>query len=468
VNHPFDMLEKQPRWLLFAEAILLVFVIGIIDFRTGYELSMYVFYSVPILLVVWFAGRNGGLWISIFSALVWSTADIVGRSYEVNLERLWNMTVQLTFFIFIVLGGAALKGQRDESRARVELLERFHALAQVSPVGIFRAGLSGGLVYVNERWRQMAGLPGDLRLPMMWTDAFHPDDRARVSAEWAKAVTTRGQCEFEARFQHPDGKTIWVLGRVAPEGDGQGGTSGYVGAVTDMTELRRLEREILEISEREQERIGQDLHDDLGQQLVAIQYSAAALKKELQVSAPPTAAAVGAIVDLLKAVIIQARQMARRIFPVHLDQAGLMTALQELAANSSRLSEIDCRFVCPVPIFLEESTPGTHLFRIAQEALSNAVRHAGAKVVTIGLSAEAHQIMLTVQDDGRGLPANAMESGGMGLHIMHYRSRMIGATLRLEPNPAGGTVVRCVLPQRGSKLRELIEAGAPTISVYER
>jgi PAS domain S-box-containing protein len=338
------------------------------------------------------------------------------------------------------------------------LLERFHALAQVSPVGIFRASLAGGLVYVNERWRRIAGLEDKAALPEVWTEAFHPDDRARIAADWARAVATRGQCEFEARFQHANGRTIWVLGRAAPEGDGEGGVIGYVGAVTDMTELRRLEREILEISEREQERIGQDLHDDLGQQLVAVQYSASALKKELQSTAPAAATSAGAIVDLLKGLIVQARQMARQIFPVNLDQAGLMTALQELAASSTRLYAIDCRFECPTPILLEDSAAGTHLFRIAQEALNNAVRHGQPTQVTISLNAEGHQISLTVVDDGSGLPPDAMESSGMGLHIMHYRSRMIGATLRVERAPTRGTIVRCTLPQRGGRLRELIES----------
>ncbi len=464
-SNPFDILGKQPRWLLISEALILVVLIGLVDFQTGYEVSLYVFYSIPILLVVWYAGRNAGLWISVFSALTWSTADIIGRSYELDVQRFWNMTVQLTFFIFIVLGGAALKGQRDQSRARVELLERFHTLAQISPVGIFRAGLNGGLLYVNDRWRRIAGRDEAEPLPQHWTAALHPDDRGRVEAEWLRALGERESCEFEARFQHANGRTIWVLGQVAPESDGLGGIAGYVGAITDMTELRRLEREVLEISEREQQRIGQDLHDDLCQQLVAIQYSAASLKRKL--GSDEKGATASEIVDLLKDAVVRTRQMARRIFPVNLDQAGLMSALQELAVNSSRFFDLECRFECPQPILLEDNATGAHLFRIAQEALSNAVRHGSATEITITLVTENDQLTLAIRDNGVGLCPAAMDTSGMGLHIMHYRSRMIGAALRVERHPEGGTLVHCTLPQRGGRLRRLIEAAEPLLSSRE-
>lgn len=456
---PFDVLRKQPRWLLVVQAYLLVLLIGVVDYWTGYEVSVYVFYSIPILLVVWFAGRNAGLWISVVSALVWSAADIVGRSYEVDFERFWNMSVQLTFFIFIVLGGAALKAQRERSQARIEWLERFHTLAKISPVGIFRADLGGSLIYVNDRWRKISGFNDGAPLPMRWSGGLHADDRERVDAEWRRAVENQHPCEFEARFAHADGRTVWVLGQVAPERDAEGEVKSYVGAVTDMTELRRLEREVLEISEREQQRIGQDLHDDICQQLVAVQYAATTLRRGLQPVDAANSAMAAEIVNLLKAATTTARQMARRIFPVNLDQEGLMTALQELAENSSRYFGISCRFDCPHPILLEDNAVGAHLFRIAQEALSNAIRHGESKEVVISLTSEAHLLTLAIRDDGVGLTPVPVESTGMGLHIMRYRSRMIGASISIANHAEGGAIVRCTLPQRGGQLRALAESG---------
>jgi PAS domain S-box-containing protein len=461
-----EYLRKQPEFLLLTEAALLVIGIGYLDFKTGYGVSLYVFYSIPILLVVWFMGRNAGLCISVFSAVVWSVADLIGRSYDFRPERFWNMTVQLTFFVFIVIGGAALKGQRDESRARVVLLERFHTLAQILPVGVFRISLDGAILYANERWRKIVGIDMTASLPAQWTSAFHPDDRERLVDEWARTVREQRLCGFEARFKHPGGRTVWALGQVAPEPDGSGGIAGYVGAVTDMTELRRLEREVLEISEREQQRIGQDLHDDLCQQLVAIQFSAATAKNAAAAFDSKAEASCGEIVEMLKSAVVNARQMARRIFPVHLDQAGLMSALGELAESSSRFFCITCRFECPDRISVEDHTIGTHLYRIAQEALSNAIRHGHATEVIISLATANHRLTLAIADNGVGLAIAPDESTGMGLHIMHYRARMIGATFHAERNPAGGTMIRCVLPQHGRQLRQLVASATPDSSSH--
>ncbi|HEV7403152.1 MAG TPA: PAS domain S-box protein [Chthoniobacteraceae bacterium] len=461
-----DRLQKQPRALIFIEAMLLVGLVGYVDFVTGYEVNVYLFYSIPILAAVWLLGRNAGLWISIFSAAVWSIADVVSRGSELTGEHFWNISVQLFFFLFIVLSGAALKGQRDESRARVALLERFRTLAQISPVGIFRVSTAGSLVYVNQRWRQIAGLEESDGLPPRWTDPFHADDRDRVAAEWARATAGNKTCDFEARFRHADGRTVWVLGQVAPEREAAGGVAGYVGAITDMTELRRLEREVLEISDRERARLGQELHDDLCQTLVAIQYSATAMTRELTTVAPGLLARSGELVEMLKSAVVDARQMARRIFPVNLDQASLMSALLELTERSSRYFGIVCRFDCPVPVLIEENSTGSHLFRIAQEALSNAVRHGHATGITISLVAEPPYLTLTVLDNGVGLQPSAGEPAGIGMHIMKYRAQMIGATLAIEPRPEGGTLVRCILRQGGSRLRSLVDASNHHHSVH--
>jgi two-component system CheB/CheR fusion protein len=128
-----------------------------------------------------------------------------------------------------------------------------------------------------------------------------------------------------------------------------------------------------------------------------------------------------------------------------------------MAEKSSRLFGIQCRLDCPSPVLLEDLTTGAHLLRIAQEALNNAVRHGHATEVTITLESEPHQLTLSVQDNGIGLPPVPADSDGMGIHIMHYRSRMIGATLQIDSMPGNGTTVRCTLRQCGKHLRELVE-----------
>ena len=170
---------------------------------------------------------------------------------------------------------------------------------------------------------------------------------------------------------------------------------------------------------------------------------------------PTLEASCSEIVELLKNAVVNTRQMARRIFPVHLDKAGLTSALSELTESSTRFFGIACVFECPDPVSVEDHAIGAHLFRIAQEALSNAIRHGKATEIGISLTSTSHRLTLAISDNGVGLTVTPEESTGMGLHIMHYRARMIGATLQAGRLGDRGTIVRCVLPQRGKQLREL-------------
>jgi signal transduction histidine kinase len=135
-----------------------------------------------------------------------------------------------------------------------------------------------------------------------------------------------------------------------------------------------------------------------------------------------------------------------------------MSALSELTESSARFFGITCTFECPEQVLVEDHAIGAHLFRIAQEALSNAIRHGEATGITISLTSTHHRLTLAIIDDGVGLSVTPEESTGMGLHIMNYRARMIGATLQAERHAARGTIVRCILPQRGKQLRELVGA----------
>lgn len=434
-------------WLIVTEGQLLVALAGLLDYFAGYDLTVFVIYAIPILFVCWFANQKAGVATAIACALVWATADaLTGHETKSASLVLGNACLQIGFFVFVVLCSAALKAQLDRSLAQVAELKRFHILAEIAPVGIFRAGRDGGCLYVNHRWCNTAGLSPESALSQRWTEALHPDDRERVEAQWAAALREDRAHQFQARFCHPDGKIVWALGHVAAEHDGKGAISGYVGAFADMTHHRELEAQVLQISEREQQRIGQDLHDDLCQFLAAIQYAASSLRSDLRRRTLPEANEAGEIADLLKDAIMRTRGMARRIFPVQLEQIGLISALHELAASMSRLCGIHCTFEYEPPLFVNNSAVATHLYRIAQEALNNAIKHGHAKKVVIMLESRHPWLTLTVTDDGCGI---ALQDGqhrcGMGLRIMEYRSNMIGGSIKIAPAPHGGTEVRCTL-----------------------
>lgn len=219
----------------------------------------------------------------------------------------------------------------------------------------------------------------------------------------------------------------------------------YTGIIRDITERRRLEQEILEISEQERRRIGQDLHDGLGQMLTGIGLISKALERRLRAADEPEADSAAEVAELIKEADQQARGLARGLVPVELDANGLSTALQRLAANAERLFSIVCTFE-PVGISqLNDNTTATHLYRIAQEAVSNAVKHGRATRVTIALASGDDRVRLRIQDNGVGFPDVPGETQGMGVRIMHYRARIIGGTLDIRDDPAGGTVITCTV-----------------------
>lgn len=209
---------------------------------------------------------------------------------------------------------------------------------------------------------------------------------------------------------------------------------------------KRLEREILEISEREQERIGRDLHDDLGQQLAALSIMTTLLLRSLSSRSAPETAAVSNISDLLKKTVAMTRSLARGLHPVAQEPGGLMSALHDLAARVSDLFRLDCQFECAAPVFVDDITTATHLYRIAQEAVTNGVKHGRAKHVGIRLSSDVETLVLTVKNDGACLAPLDPKRHGMGLRIMHYRADTIGARVSIEKLESGGTCVTCILP----------------------
>jgi len=207
----------------------------------------------------------------------------------------------------------------------------------------------------------------------------------------------------------------------------------------------RLEKELLEATEREQRRIGHDLHDSLGQHLTATALAGKVLAKKLTEKALPEAAAANRVVALVEESIELTSKFARSLHPIELQANGLADALHNLAANISMAFNVVCRFERSGSVVLAGHDAEIHLYRIAQEATSNAIRHGRARNVIITLDAVGEKTMLTVTDDGAGLPADARTKKGMGLRIMEYRAGMVGATFDIQNLPAGGTRAVCVL-----------------------
>lgn len=221
----------------------------------------------------------------------------------------------------------------------------------------------------------------------------------------------------------------------------------FTGIVRDISERRRLEQEILSISEQERRRIGQDLHDGLGQMLTGTGLLHKNLADRLGREDHPMAEEAAEITDLIRDADQYARDLARGLTPVDLEASGLSEALRRLADNAQRLFDVNCVFEETGTTLVHNSQAATHLYRITQEAVNNAVRHGEAERIRIILAGGSDQVRLRVHDNGSGFDQSDTENGGMGLRIMKYRARIIGGSFDVSSTIGTGTTVTCTLPR---------------------
>jgi len=212
----------------------------------------------------------------------------------------------------------------------------------------------------------------------------------------------------------------------------------------EIEERKRLEKEILEISERERRRFGQELHDSLGQQLAGVSFLTKVVEKKLAARSAEETPNVAEITKLVKQAIDQARNLARGMHPVGLEEGGLMTSLQELAGRMQKLFHVHCTFKHDKSIEVADPSMAVHLYRITQEAITNAIKHGKTKNIQVELARQGDESVLTVKNDGLDFPADFEARGpGMGLQIMDHRADIIGATLDIHKAAGGGTIMTC-------------------------
>ncbi|HEX3626910.1 MAG TPA: PAS domain S-box protein [Verrucomicrobiae bacterium] len=304
------------------------------------------------------------------------------------------------------------------------------------------------------------------------------------------AATGKPQPVEEIDFELPDGRMFTLLGSATPLFDERKKVRGVVAAFSDITarkkiednlrrseeileqkvrertsqllqantKLRReankrrmLQHQVMDISEREQRRIGQDIHDGLGQQLTGIGMLADALLDKLKSKKLDEAEDARRITLLFQQARSQTRRLAHGLQPVMPDPDGLMIALKELAESVNNLG-VECRFQCPVPIHLHDNLKASHLFRIAQEAVGNALRHAQCQKLKLSLTTVNGSLRLEIRNDGRKfLIRSRKKSRGMGLQFMKFRTEAMGGSLLIHPLAPGGALIACTVPVMGKR-----------------
>ena len=375
-----------------------------------------------------------------------------------------------------------LERMRAEEALRVSE-ERLRAIVEQAVVGIARCDLKGKIIFINDAFCKMLGYrPSELigkKIPAL----THPGDLSRNMRLFANLVATAKPFEIEKRYIRKDGCILWASVSVSPMRDATGKTDSAVAVAIDISDSRRsraaleeaknlletrvrertgelvaaneelqneialrkrLEGEILSISDREQRRLGQDLHDSLCQHLTAIAFMARAISERIRLGKRAEPKELDKICDLINAGVTEARTIARGLHPVEMDPAGLHTALHSLLSRQSQLPyRLDMDEEPPI----SDPTVALHLYRIAREAVINANKHASAREIIVRMRSSTRRIALSVTDDGIGMSPNSSDGTGMGLQIMDYRARSIGGRLEIKAVRPHGTRVACYLPR---------------------
>lgn len=328
-------MRRQPVWLLFLPLMASVGLVGWLDFQTGWELSLFIFYAIPIVFAVWWSGTSAGVATALICGLTWWLANEPTHPYKTQLGYFWAMVSRLFYFFMVVVAVVAARRRQDIDAARIKMLEEHH----------------------------------------------------------------------------------------------------------------QLEQDIVAVSDFEQQRIGQDLHDGLCQMLAAIGCATRILADDLKARGLPEADDAHLIEENIQRTVLEARNLARGIFPVHVDRDGLATALADLARFTSRMTGVSIEFHESVDVGINDPAIAMNLYRIAQEAVSNAVRHGEASRIDITLAKEGDSLILSVRDNGRGFVTRVGNAAkGMGLRVMRYRARCVSGELQISNAPGKGVLVSCKMP----------------------
>jgi PAS domain S-box-containing protein len=372
---------------------------------------------------------------------------------ETEVRLLTQVSDDISFALTAISDLAARK-QAEESLRRSE-----HNLAgffNQSPIGLVWLSAGGVILRANQAQLDMLGYAGEDYVGHSFTEFCGEPSRGRELLErLADKKTVRNfrmarRCK-DGTIRHVLVDAVSFLADAAPSwSDHQPHYSALF--LRDITDRVKLEKEILQTSEQESRRIAQDLHDGLGQLLAGAAHLTGALQKDLAAKSLPEVRQLGRIQDVLSMSIAHTRDLARGLHPVEPAPNGLMAALQTLASQTEKLFHVACHFNHRQPVLIKDNTVATHLFRIAQEAMTNAIKHGNAKRIEISLAGTPERITLAVKDDGAGVPAGHRKTAGMGFRIMRHRAGMIGGSLAIRKEAAGGTAIVCTVHLSGKSV----------------
>jgi PAS domain S-box-containing protein len=359
---------------------------------------------------------------------------------ENEVSLLTQVSDDISFALTALSDLVARKQAEDALRWNEHNLTNFFNRA---PIGLVWLSADGTILRANQSHLDILGYPAEDYMGHSFAEfCVDPSQGRELLEQLAAKKMVRNfrmarRCkDGTIRHMLVDAVSFWSKGKFLY----------YSVFLRDFSDRVKLEKEILETSERESKRIAQDLHDGLGQLLAGMAHMANTLHKNLAAKSSPDARQSERILKLIYEAIAQARSLSRGLHPVEPENNGLMVALDSLATQTKSLFQITCHFTCKRPILIADRTIATHLYRIAQEAVSNAIKHSKPRHIEISLTKTPGQIALAIKDNGAGISARHRKNSGMGLSIMRHRAGMMGGSLVIQNRAGGGTTVVCTVP----------------------
>jgi PAS domain S-box-containing protein len=391
----------------------------------------------------------------------------------------------------------AIRQKRDEVALR-ESEARLRATVEQATAGMARCDANGRITFANRKLCQMLGYEESELIGKTIAHITHRDDMEENMRRFRQMIRTGKPFEIETRYIRKDGSTLWADVSASAVRGPYGKTQSTVAVIVDVTarkkaeaalqaakklleqrvrdrtrELRSankeleseierrkgLEGEILAVSDREQQRLGQELHDGLCQHLTAVAFMARSMALRLRTHRVIDAADIEKIAELVNAAAVDSRNLSRALHRVDVDAAGLIVALQDLVDRE--IWRTPCRLDVKPSFRIEDDAAAAHLYRIAREAVINANKHAQARQIIVRLERFRQKIVLRVIDDGVGFPKDLKPQQGLGCHIMNYRAQLMGGRLEIDSPQTGGTRVSCYVPAHAVGPRKGQNGGGP-------
>ena len=422
-----------------------IFMIDVLVFPLGVAAA--VPYVAVILISLSLPRRQHVL----YAAVAVSALTILGYFWS-DPAGIWWMVLANRFLALFAIWVTAIVGyQRKRTEEALRESEvRLRAMLNTATDAIITVDQRGIITGVNPATERMFGYTQDelvgqnvkILMPSPFKDE-HDGYIARFLETGEARIIGIGR---EVVGRHKDGSTFPVSLAVSNVDH----LRLFTGIIRDISERKKLQRDVLHIAEDEQRRIGQDLHDSTQQELAGMGLLAQTLLDNLSkepgeleaAGAPRPSELVTKIVDGIARTHQEVQAISRGLVPIRLGAQGLMDALRELASRTDDLEGVTCAFKCEQPVEIADSLTATHLYRIAQEATTNALKHGHPEHILIALESEDGQAILQVADDGVGFDST-QENEGMGLKTMLYRASLIAASVTVKPVEAGGTLVTC-------------------------